>query len=141
MMIKLANNSTDISAGYKSKINDLNNQLTLIGVKKIDFFNFMHYSHDFNHFHIHPLYHRYYLQCSPSIKLSQFIGSYMSAFENHWHSLPLHILLYLHPISYITTSGSDILSNSSFPSITSIHVPLGCCYPFLVQNIFSIHIF
>ena len=30
-MIKLANNGTDNSAGYKSKINDLNNQLTLIG--------------------------------------------------------------------------------------------------------------
>ena len=30
-MIKLANNSTDNSAGYKSKVTDLNHQLTLIG--------------------------------------------------------------------------------------------------------------
>ena len=33
-MIKLANNSADNSAGYKSKISDLNNQLTLIGCKE-----------------------------------------------------------------------------------------------------------
>ena len=33
-MIKQANNSTDNSDGYKSKIRDLNNQLTLIGCKE-----------------------------------------------------------------------------------------------------------
>ena len=33
-MIKLVNNSTDNLAGYKSKISDLNNQLTLIGCKE-----------------------------------------------------------------------------------------------------------
>ena len=33
-MIKLANNDTDYSARYESKINDLNNQLTLIGYKE-----------------------------------------------------------------------------------------------------------
>ena len=33
-MIKLANNGTDYSAGYKSKISDLNNQLTLTGYKE-----------------------------------------------------------------------------------------------------------
>ena len=34
IMIKLANNGTDNSAGYKSKISDLNNQLALIGYKE-----------------------------------------------------------------------------------------------------------
>ena len=33
-MIKLANNGTDNSGGYKSKISNLNNQLTLIGYKE-----------------------------------------------------------------------------------------------------------
>ena len=33
-MIKLANNGTDNSAGYKSKISDLNIPLTLIGYKE-----------------------------------------------------------------------------------------------------------
>ena len=33
-MIKLANNGTDNSAGYKSQISDLNNQLALIGYKE-----------------------------------------------------------------------------------------------------------
>ena len=57
-MIKLANNGTDNSAGYKSKISDLNNQR----IKNIDIFNFMHYSHGFNPSYIHSLYHRHYLQ-------------------------------------------------------------------------------
>ena len=33
-MIKLANNGTDNSTGYKSNVSDLNNQLTLIGYKE-----------------------------------------------------------------------------------------------------------
>ena len=33
-MIQLANNGTDNSAGYKSKISDLNSLLTLIGYKE-----------------------------------------------------------------------------------------------------------
>ena len=33
-MIKLANNGTDNSAGYKSIISDFNNQLALIGYKE-----------------------------------------------------------------------------------------------------------
>ena len=33
-MIKLANNGTDNSAGYKSKISELNNPLTLIEYKE-----------------------------------------------------------------------------------------------------------
>ena len=77
----------------------------------------MHYSYDFNHFHIHPLYHRHYLQ-SPrqSNYHNLLVLNNMSAFENHWHSVPLHILLHLHTISSITTSGSNILSNNSYPS-------------------------
>ena len=104
--------------------------------------NFMHYSHGFNHFHIHPLYHRHYLQSRRQIKLSQFTGSYMSAFENHWHSGPLHILLHLQTINSITASRSDILSNNSCPSSIIHSCPSWLLVSFFgVQNIFSIHIF
>ena len=48
-----------------------------------------------------------------TVPVNQIITIYSSAFEKRWHSGPLHVLLHLHTISSITTSGSDILSNNS----------------------------
>ena len=56
----------------------------------------------------------------------------MRAFENHWHSGPLHILLHLHTISSITTSASDILSNNSCSS-SIIHL----CSSWLLVSFFG----
>ena len=99
-------------------------------------------SNGFNHFHIHPLYHRHYLQ-SPrqSNYHNLLVLTWVHYFENHWHSGPLHILLHLHTISSITTSGSDILSNNSCPSSFIHPCPSWLLLSFLVQNIFSIPFF
>ena len=89
----------------------------------------------FNHFHIHPLYHRHYLQSPLQSNYHNLLsGSYMRAFENHWHSVPLHILLHLHTVSSITTSASDILSNNSCPSSTCIIHP---CPSWLLVSFFG----
>ena len=62
----------------------------------------------------------------------------MHYFEHHWHSGPLHILLHIHTISSITTSGSDILSNNSCPSSIIHPCPSLLLLSFFGSNLFSI---
>ena len=109
--------------------------------KKIDFFNFMHYSHGFNHFHIHPLYHRHYLQ---SPRQSNY-HNLLVLTGVHLKTTGIHCLCTFYCI-YTQSAPSRLGGQTSCQIIavhliSSIHVPLGCWYPFLVQNIFSIHIF
>ena len=122
-MIKLANNSTDNSAGYKSKISDLNNQLTLIGhtdlgEKKIDFFKFMHYSHGFNHFHIHTLYHRHYLQ---SPRQSNY-HNLLVLTRVHFKTTGIQCLCTFYCIYMYTQSATSRLAGQTSCQIIAVHL-------------------
>ena len=99
----------------------------------------MHYSHGFNHFHIHPLYHHHYLQ-SPR---QSYYHNLLVLTWVHLKTTGIQCLCTFYCI-YTQSAPSRLAGQTSCQIIvvhllSSIHVPLGCWYPFFGSKIFSIH--
>ena len=89
----------------------------------------MHYRHRRNDFYLHLMYRRHSLESPCSY--FQITGSYTLAnISVHLkHNGSQGILLHLHAIKSIMTSGESILTITIIHLLSSIHVPLGCgCY-------------
>ena len=103
---------------------------------------FMHYSHGFNHFHIHPLYHRHYLQSPVNqiITIYWFLHECIILKTTGIQGLCTLYCIYTQPAPS-RLAGQTSCQIIAVHLLSSILVLLGCCYPFLVQNIFSIPMF